>query len=175
MPNSKKVRIRKRKLADALDNYIWQTDPDLARLNAIPVQEVQETTFDRYLAGYWNEIRHPSPDKHVFAIETLAGSHIGTCSCYNIDETRGEGELGIMIGNRDCRDKGYGADTVNTLLNHIYRATKLNRIYLKTLHSNHRAQRCFEKCGFTTCGHLSRDGCRFILMEISRQRWQERQ
>ena len=172
MITSKKVRLRKRGLADALDSYIWWTDPELVQLDATPVLT---TTFARYLSGYLSEIRYPSPNKYAFAIETLGGKHIGICSYHNINETKGEAEVGIMIGNRDCWDKGYGADAVTTLLNHIYRATSLNRIYLKTIDSNHRAQRCFRKCGFTPYGHLTKYGYAFVLMEIYRKQWEERQ
>ena len=172
MITSKKIRLRKRGSADALDSYAWQTDPELARLDAIPVLT---TTFTRYLSDYLSDMRYSSPNKCVFSIETLAGKHIGTCSYYGINETNGEVELGIMIGNRDCWDKGYGADAITTLLNHIYRTTNLNRIYLKTIDSNHRAQHCFNKCGFTTYGHITKDGHNFVLMEMYRKQWKKRQ
>ncbi|GAI42350.1 unnamed protein product, partial [marine sediment metagenome] len=77
--------------------------------------------------------------------------------------------LGIMIGNRDYWDKGYGADTVTTLLSYIFHQTDLKRIYLKTTDSNNRAQKCFKKCGFTPYGHMERDGFSFTLMEINRK------
>jgi len=80
-----------------------------------------------------------------------------------------------MIGNRNYWDKGYGADAVTTLVNYIFRQTNLNRIYLKTLDSNSRAQKCFQKCGFTPYRHLIRDGFRFVLMELHRKPWQEQQ
>jgi len=80
-----------------------------------------------------------------------------------------------MIGNRDYWDKGYGADTVTALISYIFHQTNLERIYLKTLDSNIRAQKCFQKCGFTPYGHLDRDGFNFVLMEVNRKQWQEQQ
>ena len=166
------IKLRDKSLGDALDDYIWRTDPELVRLDAAPLVTI---TFSRYLEDYAHELRYPSLTRHRFAMETLDGKHIGNCSYYNIDETKGEAELGIMIGNRDYWDKGYGADTVTTLVNHIFHQTNLQRIYLKTLDSNSRAQKCFKKCGFTPCGHLFRDGFSFTLMEINRKQWQEKQ
>jgi len=167
-----KIKLRDKRLGDALNDYTWRTDPELTRLDASPLVT---TTFPRYLSDYTQELRYPSLIRHRFAVETLDGKHIGNCSYYNTDETKGEAELGIMIGNRDYWDKGYGADTVTTLVNYIFRQTKLKRIYLKTLDSNSRAQKCFKKCGFTPCGHLGRDGFSFTLMEINRKQWQEKQ
>lgn len=167
-----KIKLRDKRLADALNDYIWRTDPELAQLDVAPLLT---TTFSRYLSDYAHELRYPSPIRHQFAVETLEGKHIGNCSYYGIDETKGEAELGIMIGNRDYWDKSYGADTVTTLISYIFRQTNLKRIYLKTLDSNIRAQKCFKKRGFTPYGHLVRDGFSFILMEINRKQWQEQQ
>ncbi len=165
-----KIILREKKLADAKDDYAWETDPELTRLDAAPILT---TTFSQYLSDYANEIRYSLPTSHRFAIDTLDGKHIGNCSYYNISETRGEAELGIMIGNRDYWDKGYGSDTAATLVNHIFRQTNLNRIYLKTLGSNTRAQKCFPKCGFTPYDHVAKDGFSFVLMEIYRHQWEK--
>ena len=167
-----KIRLRDKRLADALDDYIWRTDPELAHLDATPLLTA---TFPQYLSDYTDELRYPSSIRHRFAIETLDGKHIGNCIYYSIDETKDEAELGIMIGNRDYWDKGYGADTVTTLVNYIFRQTNLNRIYLKTVEDNYRAQKCFKKCGFAPYGHMVRNGVRFVLMEVHRKQWQEQQ
>jgi len=166
-----KIKLRDKRLADALDDYTWRTDPELVRHDAAPLLT---TIFPRYLSDYADELRSSSI-RHRFAVETLDGKHIGNCSYYGIDETEGEAELGIMIGNRDYWDKGYGADTITTLMSYIFHQTNLKRIYLKTLDANVRAQKCFKKCGFTPYGHLVRDGFSFVLMEINRKQWQEQQ
>lgn len=172
MITGSKIRLRDKRLADALDDYIWQTDPELAQLDAAPLLT---TTFPQYLSDHTDELSYSSLTRRRFAIETLGSKHIGNCTYYSIDETKGEAELGIMIGNRDYWDKGYGADTVTTLVNYIFRQANLKRIYLKTLESNSRAQKCFKKCGFSPYGRLSRDGFSFILMELNRKQWQEQQ
>ena len=164
-----KIRLRDKKLADALDDYRWQTDPELVQLDAAPLLT---SAFPEYLSNCAVELRYPSPTKRSFAIETLDGEHIGNCVYYNISKFKGEAELGIMIGNRDYWDKGYGTDAVTALLNYIFRQTKLNQIRLKTLKSNQRAQKCFEKCGFTSYGNTTKDGYDFVLMEINRKQWE---
>jgi RimJ/RimL family protein N-acetyltransferase len=167
-----KIKLRGKRLADAPDDYAWQTDPELAELDAAPLRTI---TFPQYLAEYTSELHYPSLTRHRFAIETLDSEHIGNCSYYGVNKTKGEAELGIMIGNRSYWDKGYGADAVSTLVNHIFRQTKLNRIYLKTLVSNTRAQKCFQKCGFTQYRQLNRDGYNFALMELHRKQWLQQQ
>ena len=137
MLNGNKVIIRTKIMTDAWNDYKWDTDPELAHLDATSPLNMD---FTDYLSEYAYELRHPLSTSHRFAVDTTEGTHIGNCSYYNINESRGEAELGIMIGARDYWDSGYGADVVTTLVDYIFRETKLNRIYLKTLVSNIRAQ-----------------------------------
>ncbi len=171
MITGSKIRLRDQTIDDARDNYAWQTDAELVRFDAASLLTI---TFEQYLAEFINILHYPASSGHRFAIETLASKHIGNCAYYNVDRMRSEAELGILIGNRDYWSKGYGADTVNTLVSHIFSKTNLKRIHLKTLDSNTRAQKCFEKCGFTQYGHRDRDGYSFVLMEIRRQQWQKK-
>ena len=166
-----KIKLRRKRLADARDDYNWSHDPELTQLDAAPLLAI---SFAQYLLDYTSELYHPSSSSQRFAIETLDGKHIGNCSYRNTDKTKGEAELGIMIGNRDYWDKGYGTDAVTTLVNYIFGHKNFRRIYLKTLVSNTRAQKCFKKCGFTPYGHLDKDGYSFVLMELHCKQWEKR-
>ena len=163
-----KVVIRTKKLSDARNDYNWESDVELAELDAVHPMSIP---FSRYLSEYAYELRRPYVNSRYFGIDTLEGIHIGNCSYYHLDETNGETELGIMIGNREYWDKGYGRDSVSALVDYIFHNTGLNRIYLKTLEKNYRAQKCFESCGFVWCGRLLNEGFNFMVMEISRKQW----
>jgi len=164
-----KVKLREKKLSDVRNDYKWQSDPELARLDAAPVLVM---SFSIYLLDYATALHQSNSSRFPLAVETLDGKHIGNCTCYDIDEKKGEAQLGIMIGNRDYWDKGYGADTVNTMVDYVFRTTGLQRLYLKTLDWNQRAQKCFAKCGFTLCGHLKRNSYSFVIMELKREQWE---
>lgn len=167
-----KVRLRRKRLSDAYTDYQWQADPELARRDATTPLAVP---YSKYLIDYSLEATYALPGRRAFAIETLEGKHIGNCVYYDINEAKHEAELGIMIGDRDYWNKGYGTDAVTALLKYIFTRTKLNRIYLKTLDWNAQAQRGFEKSGFKRYGRMVRDGYDFVLMEIFRKDWEERQ
>ena len=171
MISGARVKLRPKALGDAGDDYAWQTDPELAQLDAALLLTI---SFKQYLREYTWELHFPSSSRCQFAVEAPDGKHIGNCAYYDVNEAKGEAELGIMIGNRNYWDEGYGADTVTTLLSYIFQQTNLNRVYLKTLDLNIRAQKCFQKCGFQPYGRMSRDGYSFVLMELRRSRWEER-
>jgi len=165
-----KVRLREKKLSDVRNDYRWQADPELARLDAAPVLIM---SFSLYLLDYATSLHQSQFNRFPLAVETHEGKHIGNCTFYDIDEKKGEAQLGIMIGNHDYWDKGFGTDTVNTMVAHAFRSTKIRRLYLKTLDSNLRAQKCFARCGFKSFGHLRRNSYNFTLMELKREQWEK--
>jgi RimJ/RimL family protein N-acetyltransferase len=166
MATGQRIRLRHKRLSDAQDDYSWQTDPELSALDAALTLSI---SFQQYLAEYTFELCYPSANRYEFAIDTLNGEHIGNCVYYNVDANQGKAELGILIGNRNYWNQGYGAEAVNALLDHIFERTSLRSVYLNTLIWNVRAQQCFKKCGFTECGRVNRDGSTFLLMVIHRE------
>jgi RimJ/RimL family protein N-acetyltransferase len=164
-----KTRLREKKLSDVRNDYRWQSDSELAELDAAPILDI---SFAIYLLDY-SSVLHREDNRYPLAIETQEGKHIGNCTCYDIDERNGEAQVGIMIGDRDYWDKGYGTDAINTLVDHIFRNSSLNRLYLKTLDWNERARKCFIKCDFTDCGRLKQSGYSFTLMELKREQWEK--
>jgi RimJ/RimL family protein N-acetyltransferase len=165
-----KVKLRPKLLCDAENDYRWQTDPELSDLDAVPPLSM---SYLDYVEDYKDTLHHPSNYRRTLAVLTLDGAHIGNCVYSNIDKVLKEAEVGIMIGDRNFWDKGYGTDTINTLVNYVFRHNRFKRLYLKTLTKNLRAQRSFSKSGFTTFGKLERDGYSFLLMELPRHRWTE--
>ena len=156
------VLLREKRLKDAVNDYAWRSDAELARFDAA---RPFAASYDDYVALFRDELAYPSPYRRSLAVETHEGAHIGNVMYYNIDTLRREAEIGITIGDRSYWGRGYGTDTVRTLVEHILRATGFRRVYLKTLDWNHRAQRAFEKAGFRVCGRSRRAGNSFVVME----------
>ena len=165
------VVIREKRPADAIDDYAWRTDEELAQLDATHPLKMSSEEFIRYSE---EELLYANPSSKRLSIDTLDGHHIGNCMYYDISAKRGEAELGIMIGDRNYWGKGYGTDSVDALLRYIFTATPLNRIYLHTLDWNLRARRCFTKSGFREVKKVRRSGMDFILMEVRRPEWEGR-
>ena len=163
-----KVVLREKRLEDAENDYIWRSDPELARLDAaLPLT----MSFDRYLKLFQDQLKYPTPGSHHFATDTIDGKYIGNCMYYDLDTVNLEAELGIVIGDREYWSNSYGYDAVTTLLDHMFTARRLKRVYLHTLEWNKRAQRCFSKSGFKPVKMVRRMAYDFILMEVLRDDW----
>ncbi len=159
------VVLREKRLEDARDDYSWRADPKLAVYDAVPPLKMSWEDFERI---YKEELRYPPPRQLTLSIIDRAGVHIGNCMYYDMDEARGQAELGIMIGRREYWGQGYGRDAVSTLLRHMFENPILKRVYLHTLTWNVRAQKAFQSCGFTSVREVLRNGHTFILMEVLR-------
>ena len=165
-----KIILRDKRPEDAESDYIWRSDPELARLDAaLPLT----MSFDRYMKLFQDQLKYPTPGSHHFATETLDGKFIGNCMYYDLDTVNMEAELGIVIGDREYWSNAYGYDAVTTLLNHLFSEKKLKRVYLHTLEWNKRAQRCFSKSGFNPVRTVRRMSQDFILMEVLKDDWFE--
>ena len=163
-----RVVLRDKRPEDAENDYRWRSDPELARLDAaIPLT----MSFDRYLKLFEDQMKYPTPGSHHYSIETSEGIFIGNCMYYDLDTVNREAELGIVIGDRDFWSDGYGYDAVTTLLDHMFNARDLKRVYLHTLEWNTRAQRSFSKSGFNPVKPVRRMAHDFILMDVLRGDW----
>ena len=61
--------------------------------------------------------------------------------------------------------EGYGAEAMEIFTHHIFDTSDIEKIVLRTLDWNTRAQKCFEKCGFTGSGNLILGEYHFLVME----------
>ncbi|MFW6195490.1 MAG: GNAT family N-acetyltransferase [Chloroflexota bacterium] len=163
-----RVVLRPKSIEDAEQDYRWRADPELADLDATAPIRLTLREYRRY---YRDELEFPSPWSVRYAIDTQDGVHIGNTMYYDIDRTRAQAELGIMIGNRDYWGRGYGTDAVRTLLRSIFLEAGLEYVYLHTLTYNERAQGAFRRAGFKDVGTVRREGRTFLKMDARRDEW----
>ena len=164
----KNVILRSKKMEDVNNDFSWRTNEELSRLDATTPINLSIGEFRRYSK---QEIDFPSPSSVRLAIDTIDGKHIGNMMCYDINTLMGECEIGIMIGDRDYWNHGYGFDSMVGLLDHMFTYRGMYKIYLHTLVWNTRAQKSFQKCGFTIIETVRKYGYDFMYMELEKNNW----
>lgn len=158
--------VRRKRLSDAEDEYRWRSDAELAEFDASRPVQVSSEVFTRNWAF---DFRFTDVGTRSFAIEDENGRHIGNVMYYNVDTVRREAEIGISIGEREYWSRSYGSDALEALARALLAGGELDRLYLRTLDWNGRAQRAFRKAGFVDCGTSWRDGRTFMVMEHRRE------
>lgn len=77
-----------------------------------------------------------------------SGKYLGQIDLFKIDWKNRCGELGIVIGNLDNLNKGYGREAIDLLLDFAFNRMNLHRIELEVHDYNERGYRCYQSCGF---------------------------
>lgn len=113
------------------------------------------------LAGEKKYLEDNSSPEATFAIVTIENDKmIGTVGLENVNSINRTATLGIFIGDKDYRDKGYGTEAIRLILEYGFNYMNLNNIKLDLMAFNIRALKCYEKCGFKEYGR--RRKCKFV-------------
>lgn len=124
----------------------WLDDPEVrvGILTSLPMSLASEEQW------FEKMIKRPSREQ-TLTIELEEKDQwipIGNCGFHNFDDAARSAGLGIMIGEKDYREKGYGTEAVKLLLKVGFEIHNLNRIALEVFSNNPRAIHVYEKVGF---------------------------
>lgn len=76
----------------------------------------------------------------------------GNCGLMNVDLVQRTAELGIFIGEKKHRGKGYGSEAVRLLLDYAFNLLNLHSVYLRLRSFNTAGLHCYRKIGFKEIG-----------------------
>ncbi|MBU0685009.1 MAG: GNAT family protein [Thermoplasmatota archaeon] len=134
-----------------LKEYVrWINDPaatDMLGVLLFPMSTEQER---KWVDGAIAEKDFEKP----FTILTKDGKPLGNCGFNRIDYVNRYAVLGILIGEVDFWDKGYGTDAIRTLLRFAFQELGMHKVCLNVDSVNDRAIACYKKCGFVQEGRF---------------------
>jgi RimJ/RimL family protein N-acetyltransferase len=86
-------------------------------------------------------------DVYIFSIIKKENDEaIGNINLININQIHRIANVGIMIGEHDEHNKGYGTDAMKCMLGYAFNTLNFQNIMLNVYDFNERAQKCYEKC-----------------------------
>jgi RimJ/RimL family protein N-acetyltransferase len=123
------------------------------------------------------ELEKDPPEMWMFGIRTLADDKlIGFIDLSDVS-AYGDTFVGIGIGERECRGKGYGTEAMKLILRFAFVELGLHRVSLNVFDYNPRGIRAYEKAGFQHEGRIRemilREGQRadVLYMGVLREDW----
>jgi RimJ/RimL family protein N-acetyltransferase len=126
------------------------------------------------LKQFFYKIRKSRNDLMMAIVLKKNNRHIGNIKLGTINWFHCFGDLGIMIGEKSCWNKGYGQEACRLFLGYAFNKLKMHKVTLG-VHAQHLAAiRAYSKVGFRKEGRISglwRWGRKFedkILMGISK-------
>jgi RimJ/RimL family protein N-acetyltransferase len=147
------VRLRAVEPSDATNLYRWINDREVTR-NLMARYPYSRAFEDDWVTGATKASEFGDAR---FAIDTLDGTHIGNCGLHHGRPEDRHAELGIMIGEKEYWNRGYGTDAVQTLVRFGFEQMNLNKVSLGVFETNERAQAVYRKLGFVEEGRARED------------------
>lgn len=127
----------------------WVNDPEISRLldRARPVSDVDHER--------WFEALRGADDQLYFGVHTRADDrHVGNVWLWGIDWRHRKAEVRVLLAEPG---HGLGTEAIRLLAGHAFERLNLHKLYAYVLAPNRRAQRAFEKAGFSVEGVLKED------------------
>ncbi|HEU4792821.1 MAG TPA: GNAT family N-acetyltransferase [Nitrolancea sp.] len=104
-------------------------------------------------ATAWYEKQTTKEERARFTVYELATWRpIGKTALYDIDFHHRTAEFGIIIGEPDCRGKGYGTEAALLTLDYAFTALELHNVMLEVAEFNQAGRRVYAKAGFREFG-----------------------
>lgn len=147
------VFLRALEKTDLEQTYRWHNDPELYHRLGGVIHYVSRMTEKEWLAR-----KAAFSNQEIILAICLkeSGAHIGNIYLRNLDWVARNGELQIFLGSGTERGKGYGYQTIQLLIRHVFLDLGLMRIYLFVLEDNLAAVKLYRRCGFQHEGKLRR-------------------
>ena len=125
----------------------WHNDVATTRTFALS----QPTTLEQEEATY-TELTTAEQMAFFTIYERVSWRAVGTAYLTDIDHRHRRAEFGILIGEADCRGKGYGSEATRLMLDYAFTAVGLHSVMLTVYEFNLAGRRAYEKAGFREFG-----------------------
>jgi RimJ/RimL family protein N-acetyltransferase len=151
-----RVRLVPLDKARHLENlHAWMNDPDVTETilsGNVPLARVTQEEFIERVSA----TAGPHPPEVVFAVETLAGEHIGICGLHQIDYRHGVAHSGTIIGPAEARGKGYGAEVARLRTRYAFEVLGLRMLISEIFVENTASLRMLARAGYREVARIPR-------------------
>ena len=135
---------------DLIPTYVrWMNDFEVTRTLGVgmaPMTLDAETTW-------YDDASQMNPSRVQYLIyERSSLRVIGSTDLREINHRHGTAEFGIVIGEKDCWDKGYGGEATALMLDYGFTILGLHNILLRVMSYNVRGIRAYQRAGFREVG-----------------------
>lgn len=143
-----KTYIRAAELEDGRLISVWLNDREVNSYLDI-IYPVSKRDADSFLLEGDND-----SSKRLFIIDNEDRKPIGIIILSNIKWEYRNCEIGIVIYDKNFRNKGYGRDALKTTIQFVFEEMNMHLLYLKAAEDNNAALKLYDELGFEREGLL---------------------
>jgi RimJ/RimL family protein N-acetyltransferase len=152
LSDGNKVLLRPIDKKDLAKTLLWRNDPVIAEKtlgSRFPVTKDMEENW------YQRDEFVEFPTKIIFAIDLKSdNSMIGYTHISKIDWISKTCFFGMVIGDPESQQKGYGNEAMRILFSYAFNTLNLRKVCLEVICHNHGALSAYKKVGFSEEGLL---------------------
>ena len=140
-----RLNLRSLRPDDATPTYIdWLRDPEVMRYLESRFSEQTPEGLASYI-----ETTIADPDTYFLAIILAEGArHIGNIKLGPVERQHRRGDIGLIIGERDCWGKGYATEAISMLSSWAFADLGLHKLTAGAYGTNKGSIRAFIRAGF---------------------------
>jgi RimJ/RimL family protein N-acetyltransferase len=139
----------------AANSQAWMNDPDVTETilsGDVPLTRLaEEEFFDKVCV-------HPGvqPSDIVFAVETLAGEHVGLTGLHQINYRHGVALTGTIIGPAEARGRGFGTDAALVRTRYAFEVLGLRMLISEVFTENAASLKMLGHAGYREVARIPR-------------------
>jgi RimJ/RimL family protein N-acetyltransferase len=168
--HGERIWLRRPQMPDTHYVFHWERDDEVWRYD--PHRPYSQTMRD-FLPIFERNYVRGNGRQFWFIIENEQRLPIGTITYFNVDTRTGQAEVGLGLGDKTSWGKGYGAEAIGLLVQHLFQQSSFLRLYAETAMANTPARKAFARAGFSEVGQIfdpRSSGAPWVLLEIWKAR-----
>jgi diamine N-acetyltransferase len=137
---------------DAL--YKWENDPEIWHVSNT-CTPYSKYILEKYIENSHLDIYQVKQLRLMIDIRVRDSNtqrSIGTVDLFEFDPYHNRAGVGILIGDKSDRKKGYAFMALNKFLEYSFHTLQLHQVYCNITEGNRDSLRLFKKCGFKVTG-----------------------
>lgn len=144
-----RLYLRDVRIADAKGNYLrWMNDLEVTRYLESRFYPASQAALEEYIATIRN-----NRDNFFFAmVVNRTERHIGNIKVGPVNWIHRVGDIGLLIGEKDCWGKGFATEAIGLVVQFAFDSLNLHKLTASCYSSNVGSIRAFERAGFAREG-----------------------
>jgi RimJ/RimL family protein N-acetyltransferase len=143
--SGEKVFLSPISLEDAETFTLWLNDPETTRYLTVSTMSIS-------LQSERDALVHLAAGHNYSIVEKGSGELLGNCGIMDINQADRSAEVGIFIGAKERRGRGYGTEALRLLCDYGFNVLNLHNLMLRVYAYNERAMASYRKVGFKEVG-----------------------
>ncbi|HEX5002250.1 MAG TPA: GNAT family protein [Bacteroidia bacterium] len=156
MINGKKISLRALEPADIDLMYEWENDTTIWEVSGT-LTPFARYTMEQFVKSANQDIFTTRQLRLAIDEKTTKKNNpvtIGYIDLYEFDPANMRAGVGILIGDKESRRKGFGLEALNLLSDYAFRILNLHQLFCHVHVNNEASIRLFSSAGFSLSGEL---------------------